>query len=186
MSHTTITAVWQGATGLPGYTKLRFDGELDALAAAACAARMRAMFAAMQAWIPAAVNISWDGLAQVYGSNGQLTGEVPYSPPANVAGVGLGGFSAASGVCVNWLTGLFVNGKRIRGRTFLVPLVECFEGNGTLSSGAVSGISQAAADLAGGTPGLVVASRSGGGFITAPVAGVSVPDRAAVLRSRRD
>ena len=121
MSHTTITAVWQGATGLPGYTKLRFDGELDALAAAACAARMRAMFDALKFWIPTSVSISWDGLAQVYGSNGQLTGEVPYSPPANVTGVGMGGFSAASGACVNWLTGLFVNGKRIRAHVPRAP-----------------------------------------------------------------
>lgn len=188
MTYTRITALWNGATGLPGYTRLKFAGYMDSAAAGAAAGRIRTFFDAIKAYIPAGVVISFSDVAQEYNDAGTLTGEVSYTAPANVNCLGSGSYSAASGAVVQWLTGLFVGGRRARGRTYLVPLVgTAFDTNGTLSSAFSSAATSAAGALLAGTPDLVVhGGKPPSGTWTASVTGAFVPDRGAMLRSRRD
>lgn len=188
MAHTQITARWTGGAGLPGYTKMRFNGELDAAGAATAATNMRTFFLAVRQWIPGNVSISWDGLAQILGTNGALEGEVGYAAPASVAGESVQAYNAAGGAVVTWPTGLIVNGRRLKGRTFLVPLTNtAFATDGTLADDARAGIQAAALALAASVPALVIfGGTASTGWHTSTVSGASVPDRAAVLRSRRD
>lgn len=188
MTHTRITALWNGLTGLPGYTRMSFSGSLDAAACATAAGRMRTFFDAMKAYIPSGGVITFSETAQVFTTGGVLTGELSYTPPAQVNGTGSGAYNGAGGGRVNWLTGAFLNGRRVRGRTYLVPQVStAFDTNGTLSSGYISALTAAAAALVSGAPELVVISRLGpGSGSESLVTGASVPDRASVLRSRRD
>ena len=187
MSFTKITAVWSGKTGLPGYTSLRWNGELDAAGATTAAAAMRVFFNGLAEYIPQGVTISWDGLATIHGTNGAMTGDVSYTPPSSVTCSGTSAYSAASGAVIHWNTGLFQNGRRFRGRTFIVPLSNAFQTDGTIADTFRSTLVGLAATLAVSGSGLVVFGGSPTtGYVTSTVTGVSVPDRAAILRSRRD
>jgi len=81
MANTRITAVWNGASGLPGYTRMRFGGAATSAEAATLAGRMRTYFDAIKALIPAAVTIGFQESAQTYSETGELTGDVGFTPP---------------------------------------------------------------------------------------------------------
>lgn len=187
MAHTSIQAVWSGVPGLPGYTTFRWADALTATQATAAAAAMRQMFKTLEGFLPQQVTVSWDGVAVHRGTDGKATGTVSYTIPDPVPGTATIQYSAASGACVNWITGLYVNGRRFRGRTFLVPLAGCYENNGTLTPTAPSVIANAAEEVRTSVTGMIL---NGGdttrGYFEGPISGVWVADRAAVLRSRRD
>lgn len=93
------------------------------------------------------------------------------------------------GARVEWITGVVLNGRRVRGRTFIVPLAKSrFEGPGMLTSGCVSTLQSAASALVAATD-LRIWSRPGptpgamGG--SALVVSAAVPDQVSWLRSRR-
>lgn len=105
------------------------------------------------------------------------------------AGFAAGVWSAASGARLDWHTGQVVAGKRMTGRTYVVPLASNgFSAVGGLSSAAIIDLQAAAntylsAVTAGGeVP--VVWSRLNGD--TYPITTVAVPPQGSVLRSRRD
>lgn len=96
-----------------------------------------------------------------------------------------------SGLCVTWLTGAFKEGRRVYGRTFLVPVSQnVFDSAGTLSTAALT-TAQAFADSmnnAGATDLVfVVWSRPKPDLAGSKhgVVGSRTADKAAVLRSRR-
>lgn len=186
MSYTQITAVWTGAAGLPGYTRLRFNGPATSAEAEAMAARVRTFFDAWAGWIPSGVRISFGGPAQIFSDAAVLEGEVTYTSPADILGMNSAAYAGASGATVQWLTNAFQNGRKVRGRTFMVPLAGAFDAAGTLSTAVVSAGSAAANALANNVPGLTLITRSGNIVQRASIVGGVVADRAAVLRSRRD
>jgi len=109
--------------------------------------------------------------------------------------------AGASGAVVNWRTGVVRKGRRIKGRTFLVPLkTTVYDEDGTLTSAAIGTINSAAAALINttGEADLGVYGRptrqrgDDGAMETIPdglwavATSFNVPDMAAVLRSRRD
>lgn len=64
------------------------------------------------------------------------------------SGLGTGNFPAGIGACITWITDGIVNGQRVRGRTFVVPLdATDYDAFGTLAAGTVSGIKTLALDL---------------------------------------
>lgn len=112
-------------------------------------------------------------------------------------------YSAASGGVIDWKTSVIRRRRRIQGRTFVVPLAgSSYEGNGTLSSTAVTGLQNAANALVTGTGypdfgvwGRPTRVKDANGKYTGEVTpdgvwavatSARVPDMAAVLRSRRD
>ncbi len=51
-------------------------------------------------------------------------------------------------MCVHWITQDYRNGRRVRGRTFMVPLAAvAFDGTGTLNNSMISTLSTAATTL---------------------------------------
>lgn len=102
-------------------------------------------------------------------------------------GVQTGVWAAPVGAVVTWRTTTIVRGRRLRGRTFVVPLVgAAFEDNGTLSSTNLATLQSAANDLIADAD-LRVWSRptASSPGTSANVTSATVPDIAAVLRSRR-
>ena len=93
------------------------------------------------------------------------------------------------GARVEWITGGVHRGRRVRGRTFLVPLAKSrFEGPGMLTASCVTALQTAANTLVANTD-LRIWSRP---TSTAPASGLSflvttsrVPDAVSWLRSRR-
>jgi hypothetical protein len=95
-------------------------------------------------------------------------------------------------ICATWNTGAIVNGRRVRGRTFLGPLDNsCLQNDGTLSS---SSITHANALGAAWTDAGLTTTLScvwhrpvgGTGGSNHEIISATVRDKFAVLRSRRD
>jgi hypothetical protein len=187
-------AIWTGFQGAPGYTNWYGLSDGDSAAAAnALGPRMRTFFSAMSVGLPTGSTVKVQRAYQVLeATNGRVTSEGNLSAdPAAVTGAATGNYSVVTGCCVNWNTGLYnAKGHRITGRTFLVPLMNIFDTNGTISDASLTIVSNAATAAVGGLGNLVVYTRpsapgaSDGNAST--VVSARVPDKAVVLRSRRD
>lgn len=193
MPYTVATATWNGTTGLPGYTKIKFLGALTASEASTALAKLRTFFAALGTYIPALVSISFSQTLDQYADNGDKTGIVTASSgQANVQGTAAGAYNAAAGAWVTWASTQFVNGRRVSGRTFLVPLGSAaFQSDGTLLTTFVAALQSASDALLTGFPNVVIyyhRQRTGEplqeGIST--VAAAVIKDKGGVLRSRRD
>lgn len=198
-----ITALWSGFMGAPGYSNFFFNtdggfwdgglvGDATQEAANGAAERVLAAFNLMREELPSGVEIQLDPEADVIDSDtGEMLGIIEV-PGGNAIGAGGGGgWSAASGAVVNWRTNDFRFGRRIRGRTFLVPLAgSAYESDGTLAGGSRNAIRDFGAEMVGGTGsadfGVWSRPRDGAGGVWATAVAATVPDMAAVLRSRRD
>jgi len=102
------------------------------------------------------------------------------------------GWAAAAGAVISWSTAGVRNGRRIRGRTFVVPLSnECWDVDGTIKSVPMGTLNTAATALTGGTDVtrfVVWARPTAPGATDGQAANVlthRVPDMSAILRSRR-
>ena len=123
-------------------------------------------------------------------ATGTLNGSWTAGSPTTVAASGSGtSYAGGTGVVVRWTTNGIQNGRRVRGRTFLVPCISSMYDAGSILSSQLA-VWQAAASA------LVTSAGSDlriwhrpvnhlGGTSHA-ITGAFVPDLAAVLRSRRD
>lgn len=192
-----VTARWTGFFGAPGYSNFYFnsgflDGGLLGDEAQALAERVQNAFNQMSNLLPDTVTIEIEPEVPVIDSDtGVAQSFNVIEPPAVVRGGSDGGYSGPSGAVVTWRTNDLRNGRRIRGRTFLVPLYSgAYEPDGTLTTNALGILRDFGDNIRGGglDGDLGVWSRpvNGSGGVFATVTGHSVPDMAAVLRSRRD
>jgi hypothetical protein len=193
MPYTQITARYSGFQGAPGYIRMKFTGALTTAEANAAAANWKTFLSSIAVYGPSGSSITFDTAAQEYTDLGVQTGEVSItSVPTPINPVSSAAYAGGSGAVINWLTNGFHLGRKVRGRTFLVPLTSsAFEANGTLINGVVTSITAAGATFATSTPQPVIVSiKTGPGGVTSgfvsPIVGASVPDRSAILRSRRD
>lgn len=102
------------------------------------------------------------------------------------------GWAAAAGGVISWSTGIVHRTRRIRGRTFIVPMSnEVWDVDGTIKSVPYGTLNTAAEALRTPTAEIefgVWARPSGPGLADgrfAPVSGHRVPDMSAILTSRR-
>lgn len=188
-----ITARWSGFSGAPGYTNFHFAHEpAEGAKWDASNAAVRTFFNSIAGLLPTGVLIQFPTVGDVLDEGtGALEDTVPLAAQASVAGSGSTLHAAPVGMVVNWTTGIVVNGRRVRGRTFLVPMTNAvFAADGTPLPASVTTLQSAAAALIGNAATLtfVIWARPAppGVGVGAPVQGYSVPDIAAVLRSRRD
>jgi len=194
----TVTAVWNGFTGAPGYSRFNFFELADGATVNAAGAAVRAFFDAQKLYLANGWNITVQTAVQHKDvATGALTGETTMtSAPAVV--VGTGGLSVpyagGSGYVVNWTTGAFWNGRKVRGRCYMVPAISPYSADGTISSAVVSAATGAGTALINDpTTALAIwAKKFADGGHTDQVAGglfavtgCTTPDRAAQLRSRR-
>lgn len=197
MTYSVVTALWTGFTGAPGYTRMKWNGDLTTDDLALAAGKQHAFFASINPYLPADVTISWDGQSQTYDDQGVLTDAQEYTPPGNVTGASPSNVAGPAGVVVRWLTGSYQLGRRIVGRTFVVPLAtNAYEPNGSMEEVALSVIQGAADNLVAGDPLLAIFSHPmdtktdpptpKAPPITAIATSAQVKDKVAVLRSRRD
>lgn len=171
---------------------MKFFGSLDGTQVNAAAALMKSFFSGLVSIIPNDITISLEADADVHTDSGVLQSVVPIGTvPAPSSGGDAGKWSAASGVCINWLTPGINNGTKVRGRTFIVPLASAaYDLDGTIDSTQMLTIRGAADALVAGTPDLCINSRKPpdgtGSNLTSVVTSSQVSDKVAVLRSRRD
>lgn len=184
--------------GAPGYTNLYFrnatPGIIDQAVADNAVLKTNVWLGSVATRVPTTVTLTISGTVEVIeDSNGQLQGFINVTAPAARVGTGTGNYSAASGAVSNWYTGTVRNGRRIRGRSFIVPLAGSSLGpDGTLDTASVDNLRAASATLsaASGAARLVVWGRptvpGATDGVSAEVITSTVPDKAAVLTSRRD
>lgn len=189
------TWVWSGFSGAPGYTTLNFldPDPISQSGLDQTGARSHTFWAAIAPYLPTGVSVTMPNtLEEVLSSNGELVAEHVFPGGTTVNGSAGNTYSSAVGACVTWRSPFVVNGRKLRGRTFLVPLgSQVFSADGTLSDSIRLNIQNAGNALANATTGidLAVWHRPTAGLSNGNAAGVShctVNDKGAVLRSRRD
>src|SRR5919106_1731901 len=193
-----VQVSWQGFAGAPGYTNLYFRnatrGIIDQPVADNAVLKTETYFSSLQTRVPSTVTFTINGTVEVIDdTDGKLMGFINVTAPAPRTGSGTGNYSAASGAVANWGTGGVRNGRRIRGRTFIVPLAGSALGpDGSIDNTQLTGLRTASTQLrdATGAARLVVWSRPSApnatDGVSAEVITATVPDKVAVLTSRRD
>jgi hypothetical protein len=191
---------WTGFPGGPGLSVFHFKTDSgaapDATDSLAVATRTRAFAEAIKGMIPANTTLTVDPSVEIIDTaTGTLQTVYSVTPPAATVSTASGTitYSAASGAVVTWRTGGIRNGRRVRGRTFLVPIHgNSYQNDGSLDAGYITSINTAATNLRdiGSNIDLCVYGRESAPGAADGVAHVvtshSVPDMAAVLRSRRN
>lgn len=198
-----VTARWTGFTGAPGYSNFFFAndagfwdggiiGDAAQIAADDAAETVRGSFTQVRTQLPSDATITVTPQVDIVDSDtGEILGAIDHEVDGAEGMAGTGGYSAASGAVVNWRTSDYRFGRRIRGRTFLVPIVaSAYEDDGTLTSDALSDFRSFGSSMLNGegssTLGVWSRPRNGAGGVFATINNAQVPDKVAVLRSRRD
>lgn len=192
--------VWQyrGFTGEPGYCRFNFQELVDPTAVQAAHSGIRQFFIGISSLVKTTWTFTPPSVCQHYDvTTGDLNQEVTIpTPGAAQPGTGLATstYSGGTGAVVQWQTGAVLNGRKVRGRTFLVPLILSFESDGTLIASVITTITAAATTFrttSGYTFAIYHRGPEAGGTgpvgssAIVPVIGNTVPDRSAILRSRR-
>lgn len=200
---------WTGFTGAPGYSNFYFrdfsEGDLTQAMVNGFGSRLESLISTIQTRLPSTVTIQIDPTIDVVDvPTGNLTRSLSYTPLAARVGQATGNYSAATGGVINWNTAGVHNGRRVRGRTFLVPYGGSALGpNGTLDDtlrtsliGAINtfiGVDATKPGVlgvyarpvkAGTNPDGTPRAASEGAWYS--VTSFTHPDKVAVLRSRRD
>lgn len=188
-----VRTVWTGLPGMPGYTNHYF-GTTDPLQEGAAAARnaVSTLWQNIHTFLPLGLVLTIENaVALIEDTDGLQSDEltdptvITMDPPS-----GTGGYSAPVGASIGWGTATFRAGRRVKGRTYVVPLASsCFDVSGSLTPAVQSGIQSAADAMIAHPSQFVIWSRPTGvaaNGIAALVTSATVKDFSAVLRSRRD
>lgn len=181
--------IWSTPGGGTGYTVFHFaDGVSSDANAQTIANAVRTFFDSLKGLFPNEVSWSFDTEYLELNVDGTLEGVFAVSAPAVVIGTDAGSYNRAAGIRIDWGTGEIVAGRRLVGRTFLVPTgAGAFDSNGLVTSANSTAVINAANALrtaVAGTAALGVWSRTHAHFAAA--ASVSVPPKGAILTGRRD
>lgn len=182
-----VRVAWQGWPGSPGVSTFYLvtsptQSQIDAI---------RAFFNSLAGSLPSGLTITVPASGDtIDDATGLIVNSwAVVTPPTVVTGTGTGNYAGNAGAVCHWLTSTVLNRRRVRGRTFLVPLVStAYDTAGSLSTTMISTISAAATTL---TSALGTNFRvwhrpvNGAAGASAVVTGFRVPDLAVSLRSRR-
>lgn len=190
---------WTGLPGGSGYSMFHMRdfsaGEPTVADANAAMARIQSFAGAIKGLLPPVIKLDVESEVEVLEeTNGTMTNVLGGTPLVQQLGTAstTAGFSAPSGAVISWSTPGVRAGRRVRGRTFIVPMSnEAYDVDGSLKTSPLATLNSAATALrdAALQPDLGIWARP-----TAPgasdgiwyaVTGHRVPDMAAVLRSRR-
>lgn len=188
-----VNAAWQNWPGAPGVTTFYFgsgptQAEIDAI---------RAYFLAFITLLPTGLTVQVPSTGDTLD---ELNGDIASTwsvatTPAVVTATGAGTYAGNAGAVMHWLTDGIVNSRRVRGRSFMVPLISsAYDAAGSLSAATLTAMNNAGNALLGGTSSLSVwarpienavppaMNRNGSKHL---ITGIRVPDLAVSLRSRR-
>jgi hypothetical protein len=185
--------LWNAGTANPGYTVLHGrDSGLGTQqqAAEALSQRARTFFNSLAGILPDNVQITFPTeVIERDTSTGVLTGSYTVPAQAAVTGINASTFSWAAGVRVEWKTPAIVAGRRLRGRTFLVPAASnVFDTDGRITSANITALQNAANAYfsTGVFTNVQPAVWSTTHGILSDITSATVPVLGATMRSRRD
>jgi len=179
-----IEVPWTGLPGMPGVSVFYCTGAADPTGG------LVTFFNAIKSLFPN--GLSWSILNSgdtIDDTTGTLNGGWTGSGGAVVASTaGTPAYASGVGAYVNWQTGAIVNGRRLKGRTFLTSISAAYYNtNGTISSTFLTTVDAAATALvAGGIMRTWHRPPPGGSSGSSSVwTSATVPQQVTSLRSRR-
>jgi hypothetical protein len=171
-----------GLRGLPGISTFYFQGILPTDIAA-----LKTFWTSVASIMPApmSVTIPHSGLT-ISEATGQPIGSWGVTGTDDIVpATGPGAYAAPCGAVVHWKTALYLHGRLLRGKTFLVPLTNGqYDSDGNIVTGALTILRNAAtAFTTGGNTHTVYSTKWRSSSL---VVSATVPDMAVILTSRRD
>lgn len=180
-----IEVVWAGITGLPGLSVFYSGSAVDVTT------ELNAFFTTIKDLFPGGTTWNIPGSGDtIDDATGTLNGG--WSGGTNVSVISTAGaanYAAGVGAFVKWSTNAIVNGRRLKGRTFLTSLKsDQYDTGGTLQSSTLTTIGGAAATLAAAGKLLIWHRPPPGGSSgqSSLVTSQFLPDKVTSLRSRRN
>lgn len=180
-----LRVTWNGLGGLPGLSTFYYG------VATPNVSDCVAFFNAIKALFPS--NLAWDIPSsgdEIDDATGQLTGGWIGTGGGAVSATGGGtAYAAGTGARVRWDTLVVTGGRRVRGSTFLAPLLATqFDSSGTIATTGLGTMQTAASAYAasGVAKGIWHRPVNGSGGLYCAINSAVVPDKVTMLRSRRD
>lgn len=183
------TARWAGARVGAGASVFHFESIAGPTAAQGLATATRALFQSLVAIFPNDISIQFDTEVRELSDAGVLLDVYPVTPPAAVTGTKTTAFANGTGILVRHSTGVILAGRRILGRTFLVPVAaDSFNDAGDVIAGTLTVINTSFAtfNTATAAAGANFAVWSRANAATAPVVASAALSRPTTLRTRND
>lgn len=181
-------AIWSTPGGGTGYSVFHFEDVVSNTEAQNTANAVRTFFNSLTGIFPDDVTITFDSEVVVLDLAGVLQSVYPVTPPSSVTGINTTSYNRAAGCRVDWDTGHIVAGRRLSGRTYLVPIgSNSYDTTGLLNSvnaAAVVTAGQALITATSSIKPLAVWSRTHGVMWAVDTA--SCPLKGAILTGRRD
>jgi hypothetical protein len=193
-----VTVNWAGWPGAPGYTNLYFRNSTPGVISQAVVDNA---ITKVEAWkndfdqdLPSGLTVTTDpSVEEIDDTNGSLIGFWTGSPGAGTSGAAAGNYSNAAGFCIAWSTNTVRNSRRMRGRTFVVPIGSSgLDNTGSLATTRLTAWKAAAAALRANTGDarLVIWGRptapGATDGVSAEVTSSNIVDKTAILTSRRE
>jgi hypothetical protein len=177
-----LEVVWNGTSGLPGVSVFYGPPAVDPTG------DVKEFFNAIKAIFP--TGLTWtipNGGDTVDEGSGVLTGGWTGANGGAVSASGGLNHAAGCGGYVQWLTTTVTNGWRVKGRTFLAPLMNsAYDSSGTIENTYLATIQTAAnALVAAGTVWVWHRPTAGTGGNGCVMTAANVPDQVTSLKTRR-
>nr|CRY96794.1 hypothetical protein [uncultured prokaryote] len=180
---------WQGARIGAGASVFHFHSIGSSAGAAGIATAVKQLFTSTQALFSADITFSFDAEVRELSNSGTLIAAYPVAPPADISGSSNSSYANGTGLMVRHNTGQVVAGRRLLGRTFMVPVVtSCFSTSGDVTSATQTTVNGAFSALR------TTVSGSGSNFAVwskthaavGDVLGSETQSRPSTLRTRND
>jgi hypothetical protein len=144
--------VWSNFPGAPGYTNFYTGSSIidSTPFKTFMAAALNLGAGASQEQLPAGCTLTYPSSGdQIDESTGKITGAWSGTAPSPSTSLATSAnFAGGAGAQVQWLSSLIVNGRRVQGKTFLVPMIPlAFDTQGSLNTTTQSRIQAAATAL---------------------------------------
>lgn len=184
-----ITTVFQNFSGAPGYNNLYFFGDPISPSTLTSAST-----AAFTFWNNVVVQMSQGisfaiqpDVSILDPATGALIRSMSHTPSSQSNFASAGAYAGGAGAVVGWKTAAVHRTRRLRGRTFVVPLGGgSYQSDGTLASATLTALQTHSANLqAVANFGVWGRPVAGAGGVWSAATAYAVRDRVAVLRSRR-
>lgn len=180
---------WTGGRIGAGATVFHMNGTSSPTAATAAADAVQAWVTAIRPLIPLTVTMRPDSEMKILAATGELQDIIPISGRVSTTGTQSGVYASGIGGMIRWSTSAVVAGRRLQGRSFLVPMGSAqFGADGNVTNGAQTTGNTAAANLisALAAAGLPLCVWSKKNAVTSPVLSGTLLARPSTLRSRND
>lgn len=176
-----VRVAWTSWPGGPGVSTFHFETEQ-----APPLADLRSLFATIANYLPSGIVLQVENVGQTIDSTtGKAVAGWSAATVAPITASGGVNYAQPCGAYIQWKSGAFINGREVRGKTFLVPLASAwYDAEGTVHPTAKNAIDGALTTyrVAGGSVQRIF-SRATQGVTTINAA--TVVDKCVVMTSRR-